>query len=172
MKNGGARDTLSSPVNGGSVPANAGTMGAPPRIRLQEGSSRALAKKLRKQLTDAETILWSKLRGKQLNGLKFRRQHPIKAYVADFACIEARLVIEVDGATHSTEAEREHDAIRSRVLAREGWRILRVKNEDVTKNLYQTLQLISRSARCAPSVLDCVQDTSPASGGGKPAEKE
>jgi very-short-patch-repair endonuclease len=154
---------ISSPVDGGSVPAKAGTMGAPPRIRLQEGASRILARKLRKKLTDAETILWSRLRGKQLDGLKFRRQHPIKAYVADFAC----LVVEVDGATHSTKDELEHDAIRTRVLNREGWRIVRMSNADVYKNLNGTLETILRSARCAPSVPDCVRDTSPVNGEGK-----
>jgi very-short-patch-repair endonuclease len=158
---------FSSPVHGGSVPAKAGTMGAPPRIRLQEGASRVLARKLRKQLTDAETILWSRLRGKQLDGLKFRRQHPIKAYVVDFACLEARLVVEVDGATHSTKEELEHDATRTRVLNREGWRVVRVSNTDVYKNLHGTLELILRSARCAPSVPDCVRDTSPVNGEGK-----
>ena len=158
---------ISSPVHGGSVPAKAGTMGAPPRIRLQEGASRPLAKRLRKQMTEAETILWTKLRGSQLDGLKFRRQHPIKAYVADFACVEARLVVEIDGVTHSAKEEREHDAIRTKVLTREGWRVLRVTNNDVRKNLYQTLQVISRSARCAPSVPDCVRDTAPVNGGGK-----
>jgi very-short-patch-repair endonuclease len=147
-------------------------MGAPPRIRLQEGASRTVAKKLRKQMTDAEVILWSRLRGNQLEGLKFRRQHPIKSYVADFACVEARLVVEIDGATHSTAAEREHDAIRNKVLGREGWRILRVSNKDVCKNINETLQLISRSARCAPSVTDCVRDTSPACGGGKSSSEE
>jgi very-short-patch-repair endonuclease len=161
-------DPVSSPVHGGSVPAKAGTMGAPPRIRLQEGYSRPLAKKLRKQLTDAETILWSRLRGRRLDGLKFRRQHPINAYVADFACVEVRLVVEVDGATHSTDVEREHDEIRSRVLVREGWRIVRVSNDDVYKNLHGTLETILRGARCAPSVPDCVRDTSPVNGGGKP----
>jgi very-short-patch-repair endonuclease len=118
-------------------------------------------------MTDAEVILRSKLGGRQLDGLKFRRQHPIKSYVADFACVEAGLEVEVDGATHSTAAEREHDSKRDAVIRGEGWRILRVKNEDVTKNLYQTLKLVSRSARCAPSAPDFVRDTSPASGGGK-----
>lgn len=159
---------FSSPVHGGSVPANAGTMGAPPRIRLQEGASRPFARKLRKRLTDAETILWSRLRGRQLDGQKFRRQHPIKAYVVDFACVEVRLVVEVDGATHSTDAEREHDEIRSRVLTREGWRIIRVSNNDIYRNLHGTLETILRGARCAPSVPDYVRDTSPVNGGGKP----
>lgn len=172
MKERGVPDNLSSPASGGGVAAKAATERAPPRIRLQEGASRPLAKKLRRHMTDAETILWSKLRGRRLDGLKFRRQHAIKSYVADFACIEANLVIEVDGATHAAKAEREHDAIRSRVLAREGWRILRIRNQDVTKNLYQMLQLISRSARCAPSVPDCVRDTSPVNGGGKPDRED
>ncbi len=166
------RALLSSPASGGGVPAKAGTEGAPPRIRLGERNSRPQAKRLRRKMTDAETILWSRLRGRQIRGLKFRRQHPVLAYVADFACIEARLIVEVDGATHATDAERAHDERRNWLLTRAGWRIVRVQNNDVYKNLEATLDLIQRSTGCAPSVPDFVRDTSPASGGGKPHREE
>ncbi len=88
------------------------------------------------------------------------------AYVADFACLEARLIVEVDGATHSTPDERAHDARRDDVLMHAGWRILRLTNLDIYQNLDGTLEAIQRSLACAPSVPDFVRDTSPARGGG------
>ncbi|HWA01696.1 MAG TPA: endonuclease domain-containing protein [Caulobacterales bacterium] len=136
-------------------------------MRLAERNARPLARALRKQMTNAETILWSRLRRCQINGLKFRRQHPVMAYVADFACSEARLIVEVDGPSHARASERAHDSRRDELLRKAGWRVLRITNDDVYRNLGAMLDLISRSARCAPSVPDCVRDASPASGGGK-----
>ncbi|HTT85636.1 MAG TPA: endonuclease domain-containing protein [Rhizomicrobium sp.] len=111
-------------------------------MRNGEERSRKFAKQLRQELTGAEIILWSRLRRGQLAGRKFRRQHPIGPYVADFACIEARVVVEVDGATHSTEAEREHDRVREGYLKKSGWKVLHVFNEDVYKRLNDVLNLI------------------------------
>ena len=74
--------------------------------------TRTRARELRKTLTDAEAILWSKLQRKGLHGYRFRSQHPVGPFIADFACHEARLIIELDGATHSTEDERLEDAKR------------------------------------------------------------
>ena len=79
------------------------------------------ARALRRKLTNAETILWSQLRD-GIGEMRFRRQHPIGPYIADFACIQARLVVEVDGSTHASEEEQMHDArreayLRSRILA-------------------------------------------------------
>ena len=81
------------------------------------------ARHLRKNLTDAEQQLWCHLRLRQLGGLKFRRQHPIGPYVADFACLSAKLVIEIDGEHHAFQQDR--DAIRTASMEREGWRVLR-----------------------------------------------
>src|ERR1700730_9966315 len=88
------------------------------------------ARAFRRKLTRAETILWSKLRH-GLGGMLFRRQHPIGPYIADFACIRARLVVEVDGATHSTDAERRYDARREAFLRSRSWQIVRVTNDEV-----------------------------------------
>lgn len=103
-------------------------------MRGDEIRSRGRAKRLRRALTSAETILWAHLRRAAL-GVRFRRQHPIGPYIADFACVSARLVIEVDGATHATPAERAHDAKRDDLLAARGWRVLRVGNADIYENL-------------------------------------
>jgi very-short-patch-repair endonuclease len=93
------------------------------------------ARVLRKNETAAEQRLWACLRAKRLNGFKFVRQQVIGPYIADFACRSACLIIEVDGATHSSAAEIEYDQRRSTFLESEGWRILRVGNDAVFNNL-------------------------------------
>lgn len=78
-------------------------------------------------------------------GPYFRKQHPIGPYVADFACTQERLIVEVDGDTHATDAEVEHDRRRDAYLASQGWRVLRVTNEDVFKRLEDVLEGIARA---------------------------
>jgi len=74
---------------------------------------RTLARELRKNSTDAERILWSELRDNRLNGIGFRRQVPIKNYIADFACHSAKLVVELDGGQHFSDQAEQADAVRS-----------------------------------------------------------
>ena len=93
--------------------------------------SRTRARALRKDDTEAERRLWNELRGRRLNGFKFVRQLPIGPYFADFACRAAKLIVEVDGETHGSEAEVRYDATRTRFLEEQGWRVLRVWNADV-----------------------------------------
>lgn len=104
-------------------------------MREGEAKSRQHAKRLRSSMSEAEVVLWTFLRKRRLNGFRFRRQHPIGPYIADFACVSARLVVEVDGATHVTAAELAHDARRTSFLSDDGWRVLRVTNLDVFDNL-------------------------------------
>ena len=75
-----------------------------------------LAKDLRKKQTEAEVLLWSKLKSRKCGGYKFRRQHPIRQYIADFYCHEQRLVIEVDGKIHLSKDQREKDLNRTAEL--------------------------------------------------------
>jgi very-short-patch-repair endonuclease len=98
------------------------------------------AKVLRSRMTDAEVILWSRLRGRRLGPYRFRRQHPIGPYIADFACVMHRLVVEVDGGTHSTDEEIAYDCRRERYLSTRGWYVFRVTNEDVYKRLDMVLE--------------------------------
>ncbi len=96
--------------------------------------TRTRAKQLRWPLTRAETILWTRLQRNKLMQLHFRKQHPVGPYIADFACVKARLLVEVDGETHWREHERRRDARRTAFLEGEGWTILRVWNAEVYGN--------------------------------------
>ena len=91
------------------------------------------ARDLRQQSTDAERKLWSILCNRQLGGLKFRRQFPIDRYFADFACREAKLIVEVDGGQHADRAD--YDEARTRVIETYGWHVVRFGNHDVLTNL-------------------------------------
>jgi len=91
-------------------------------------------------MTDVERILWRALRGKQLERNRFRRQHPIGQFIADFACIEQKLVIELDGGQHQEQLA--YDEQRTVLLQAQGWRVLRFWNNDVLNNLDGVLSTI------------------------------
>ncbi len=114
-------------------------------MREGEKRSRPFARKLRKEMTDAEIWLWAKLRRPPDSSLKFRRQHPIGPYIADFACVARRLVVEIDGATHGTDAEIAHDTVRTAHLMSEGWRVIRFTNDEVYRDPDGVVDLIWRS---------------------------
>jgi very-short-patch-repair endonuclease len=97
------------------------------------------ARRLRRNTTHAERLLWDALRKDQL-GWRFRRQHPIPPYVVDFACVEARLVIEADGGQHGRPGDHN---IRDNALRRDGWRVLRFWNNDILENRSGVLELIA-----------------------------
>jgi very-short-patch-repair endonuclease len=111
-------------------------------VRSDTIRSRKFARRLRKSMTRAETILWSHIRRRQLAGFRFRRQHAIGPYIADFACVAHRFIIEVDGATHGTDAEIASDARRTEALERAGWTLHRVWNSDIYENLHGVLDQI------------------------------
>ena len=87
------------------------------------------ARQLRERQTRAESLLWNVLGAKRLSGLKFRRQHPISPFIADFACVAQRLIVELDGGYH--DYQYENDASRQKYLEGRGGRVLRYANEDV-----------------------------------------
>ena len=99
-----------------------------------------LQRVLRSNMTDAEQLLWRHLRRGQLDGFKFRRQHPFGNYILDFVCLEAKLIIEVDGGQHV--ANEEEDAKRSAVLNKAGFRVLRFWNHEVMGELEAVLDAI------------------------------
>jgi very-short-patch-repair endonuclease len=91
------------------------------------------AKRLRRTQTDAERILWFRLRDRRLNGWKFRRQFPVDRYVVDFFCADAHLIVELDGGQHAVRADA--DAQRTKVLGAMGYMVLRYWNNDVMQNI-------------------------------------
>lgn len=110
---------------------------------MRDRKAQARARKLRNEMTKAETVPWTILKGRALGGWKFRRQHPIGSYIADFACLEAELIVEVDGATHAEACEIERDAARTAFLEQKGFTLLRVANLDIYENLDGVARLIT-----------------------------
>ena len=101
------------------------------------------ARALRNEATDAERHLWQHLRGRRLAGFKFRRQYPIAGHIADFACVEAKLVIELDGGQHLERSAE--DGARTRKMGCNGYRVLRFWNDDV---LVRTVDVLDEILRC------------------------
>ncbi|TDT56814.1 very-short-patch-repair endonuclease [Enterobacter sp. AG5470] len=113
------------------------------------------ARALRKALTPQERQLWRQLRSRRFACYKFRRQHPIGPWIVDFACCEARLVIELDGGQH--EEQRGYDNRRTRWLEAEGWKLLRFWNNELARNeegmmmrILDVLQVLLPSPRPSP----------------------
>lgn len=98
------------------------------------------ARALRVRQTDAERLLWSRLRNHRFAGYKFRRQEGIGGYIVDFVCLDTKLIIELDGGQHS--AQIEYDSERSRYLSRLGFMVLRFWNNDVLQNTESVLECI------------------------------
>jgi very-short-patch-repair endonuclease len=111
--------------------------------------TRERAQTLRREMTKAEAILWKKLRGQQVFNARFRKQHPIDPYIADFVCAKAKLIIELDGETHSTAEERAHDARRTAFLENQGWRVVRFWNAEVYQNIDGVVATIEQALSVA-----------------------
>ena len=109
---------------------------------------RKRARQLRWNPTDAERLLWGKLRFWQLDGFKFRRQQPLGRYIVDFVCLEKRLVVEVDGGQHAEDAN--YDSDRDAWLREQGFVILRFWNNDVLKNIDAVMNVIVEKLRSTP----------------------
>jgi len=106
------------------------TMNETTRMRA---TTKQHARTLRWEMTDAEKLLWRHLRMEQIGGYKFRRQHPLGNYIADFICLEAALVLEVDGGQHADSAD--NDAIRTQWLEAKGLHVMRFWNNEVLNNI-------------------------------------
>ena len=102
------------------------------------------AKNLRKNMTVAETVLWMHIKA-GINGLKFRRQHPIGLYIADFYCHKAKLIVEGDGSIHNLMEVSKEDKIRQQELERWGYKVIRFTNEQVLKEIEIVLETIKQT---------------------------
>jgi very-short-patch-repair endonuclease len=126
-------DDLPPPLAGGGEETNA------ERSSLR-GWGKLDAKQLRAQSSDAERKLWYFLRRKHMGGLRFRRQFPLGPYFADFVCLPARLVVEVDGGQHSEDAQAAHDRRRTAWLNKNGFRVIRFWAGDVMRDPHNVLE--------------------------------
>ncbi|MFZ5789869.1 MAG: endonuclease domain-containing protein [Pseudomonadota bacterium] len=99
----------------------------------------------RRHSTDAERRLWQALRSRQLDGAKFRRQARVGPYIADFLCVAAKLIVEVDGGQHAIDET--YDAKRTQALRQQGYRVIRFWNNDVLDNMEGVLEVIRGALR-------------------------
>jgi len=98
------------------------------------------ARALRRRTTDAEKLMWSKLRDRRLDGVKFKRQKPIAGYIVDFVALDLKLVVEIDGGQHAVRAAA--DTARTRVLEEAGYHVVRFWNHDVLGNIDGILEAL------------------------------
>ena len=112
---------------------------APDRYNILKG----FAKENRREMTIAERILWEGLRNKK-TGFKFRKQHPIGDYIADFICIEKKIVIEVDGGYHNTLEQQQDDRVRTIDIEKMGYNVIRFTNEEVEHDLQNVIMTIKQ----------------------------
>jgi very-short-patch-repair endonuclease len=128
-------------------------LGNPSQFDFYFGASRKIvdnAKSLRKKITPAEKLLWENLRNRKLNNIKFRRQHPIERFVADFYCHEKKLVIELDGGIHNDPNQKEYDDGRTAEIEKYNIRIIRFKNEEILNNIKNVLEKIKEIINSSP----------------------
>jgi len=112
-----------------------------------ENKMKGIAQELRKNSTDTEKYLWKYLRGKQLEGFKFRRQHPFGRYIVDFINLERKIIIEVDG---GQRLENKKDKLRNKWLKEQGYEVLRFWDNEVLTNIESVLEVI-RGKLLSPS---------------------
>jgi cyclase len=101
------------------------------------------AKHLRKNMTHAENILWGHLKTKP-NGFKFRRQHPLGIYIADFYCHNLKLVIELDGSIHDNEDVKQNDEVRQKLIEKDGLTVMRFKNQEILNGIENVLKSLEQ----------------------------
>ena len=114
------------------------------------GNLKQYSRQLRKNMTDAERHLWTKIRRKQVKGYQFYRQKPIGDYIVDFFCPRAKLVIEVDGSQHFSDEMTEYDRIRNEYLSSLGLRVLRFTNADVLAHIERVVESIEGKIPLSP----------------------
>jgi very-short-patch-repair endonuclease len=145
IRNSDGRTNLLDASGGGDRPV-ASTVTSP--------MANARARSLRKSMSSAERKLWRGVRARRLDSARFRRQHPLGPFIVDFVCLEARLIIEVDGGQHTEDDHIASDACRDSWLVAEGHRVMRVSTTDVYTNLIGVLD----------TIWAALQETGPARG--------
>src|SRR5438874_13620785 len=121
-----------------------------PLRRLTNAQRFALARRLRRAATPAERYAWSLLRNRGVLGLKFRRQHVLHGFIVDFYCVAERLVLDLEGDAHNGTDQLAYDAARAALLQAAGYRVMRIRNGDVTR---ERLEAILREALESPPIV-------------------
>jgi len=129
-------------VSGNEIARRVGVAPSTVRLTLKRLAAAGFGWPLPAEMTDAEKLLWSKIRGKQLKGFQVYRQKPIGRFVVDFYCPKAKLVIELDGGQHYSEVIRAKDESRDRYMERVGLEVLRFSDTEVFENLPGVLEEI------------------------------
>lgn len=111
-------------------------------MHTYEKHLKGYSRELRKNMTETEKLLWSKIRGKQLKGIQFYRQKPIGSFIVDFYCPKANLLIELDGGQHYSQDCKAKDSQRDEYLRRMGLRVLRFSDREVFQNLSAVIEMI------------------------------
>jgi very-short-patch-repair endonuclease len=132
------------------------------------GMYHELARELRKNMTDTERLLWSKLRGKQFGGFKFRKQAPIGSFIVDFVCFDRKVVVELDGGQHAVSVE--DDKKRSEWLKSQGFRVLRFWNHEFIEDSDMVMEAIWLALQ-RPPTLALPHEGGGNLGGGAPRER-
>ncbi|MGH6854177.1 MAG: endonuclease domain-containing protein [Aestuariivirga sp.] len=122
-------------------------------MRSSDPKSTSRARQFRRDATAAENKLWSALRNRQIDGCKFVRQEPVGPYFADFICRARKLIIEIDGETHETPEEHNHDARRTSYLNQLGYRVIRFTNADVYESMDHVIDTLRGALAASPLTL-------------------
>ncbi|REG89062.1 vitamin B12 dependent-methionine synthase activation domain-containing protein [Winogradskyella sediminis] len=117
---------------------------------LLYGLMKEHAKTMRNQPTEAEALLWDVLRNKQLDNYKFRRQHIVGSYIADFICLKKGLIVEIDGLIHQLPENKATDEERTKWLNEQGYRVIRFTNDEVLSNLDDVLEKLKETLKVSP----------------------
>ncbi len=112
---------------------------------MKNDRQKAFSRKLRREQTDAEKTLWTRLRNRQLQGVKFRRQQPVGPYIVDFVSFDKKIIVEVDGAHHGEQEMMKKDSARTDKLTGMGYRVLRFWDNEVLLNTDSVLEEIRQS---------------------------
>jgi very-short-patch-repair endonuclease len=130
------------------------------------------ARKFRRNQTPAESKLWMALRRKQIEGVIFRRQHPIGRYVADFFCPAANLIVELDGAPHDNDTVYRRDTARTNWLEQRGYSVMRFWNSELDTNFDGVVATIRNAVIAAPAPSPGLRPPSPSGGEGKEGDDD
>ncbi|NRD24403.1 dihydropteroate synthase [Winogradskyella litoriviva] len=117
---------------------------------LLYGLMKAHAQEMRNQPTEAEALLWDVLRNKQLDDFKFRRQHIVGSYIADFICLKKGLIVEIDGLIHQLPENKASDEERTKWLNEQGYRVIRFTNDEILSNLDDVLERLKEALKVSP----------------------